>query len=199
MLTPTQQKTLEFIRRYLAARGHAPSLAEIAAGIGIHSRGSAHRHVQALAAAGALRLIPGRKRGIELPEGGTLQPTLRLPLAGRIAAGRPIEAIAEQQQLDLADYLLGPDRYALQVKGDSMIDMGILDGDMVIIKRQETADDNTIVVALIDGEEATLKRLKHDQDGQILLIPANARMAPMSYPAERVEIQGVLVGQLRRY
>ena len=198
MLTATQHKTLNFIRRYLAKQGYAPSLIEIAAGIGIRSKGTAHRHVQALAEAGCLRLIPGRKRGIELTgEPPDAKPSL--PLLGRIAAGRPIEAITDQESLNLADYFLGPDRYALQVKGDSMIEAGILDGDMVIVKRQDTADDNAIVVALIDGEEATLKRLKHDQDGRIMLLAENPRMPPLSYPAERVEIQGVLVGQLRRY
>ena len=198
MLTATQHKVLDFIRQYLKSRAYAPSLEEIATGIGIRSKGTAHRHVQALAQAGHLRLIPGRKRGIEL----VAQPRghgLKLPLLGRIAAGRPIEAIADQENLNLADYLLGPDRYALQVSGDSMIGAGILDGDLVIVKRQDTANDNQIVVALIDGEEATLKRLQHRPDGNILLIAENPQMPPLTYAAERVSIQGVLVGQLRRY
>ncbi|MDJ0808002.1 MAG: transcriptional repressor LexA [Gammaproteobacteria bacterium] len=198
MLTATQHKVLDYIRRYLATRAYAPSLDEIAAGIGIRSKGTAHRHVQALAEAGYLRLIPGRKRGIELVD-EPREKLLKLPLLGRIAAGRPIEAIADQESLNLADYLLGPDRYALQVKGDSMIEAGILDGDMVIVKRQETANDNEIVVALIDGQEATLKRLQHRPDGDILLIAENPSMPPLAYTAERVSIQGVLVGQLRRY
>lgn len=198
MLTATQHKVLDFIRHYLTAYAYAPSLDEIAAGIGIRSKGTAHRHVQALAEAGHLRLIPGRKRGIELVDEPREQ-LLKLPLLGRIAAGKPIEAIADQESLNLADYLLGPDRYALQVSGDSMIEAGILDGDLIIVKRQDTANDNEIVVALIDGEEATLKRLQHRPDGDILLIAENPNMPPLAYPAERVSIQGVLVGQLRRY
>ncbi len=198
MLTATQHKVLDFIRQYLAAQAYAPSLSEIAVGIGIRSKGTAHRHVQALAEAGYLRLIPGRKRGIELVD-EPRDRLLKLPLLGRIAAGRPIEAIADQESLNLADYLLGPDRYALQVTGDSMIEAGILDGDLVIVKRQDTANDNQIVVALIDGEEATLKRLQHRPDGEILLIAENRHMSPLAYAAERVSIQGVLVGQLRRY
>jgi len=198
MLTATQHRVLDFIQQYVAKRGYAPSLVEIAQGIGIRSKGTAHRHVQALATAGYLRLIPGRKRGIELPS-ETPGPMLKLPLLGRIAAGRPIEAITDQESLNLADYLLGPDRYALQVKGDSMIEAGILDGDLVVLKRQDSANDHEIVVALIDGEEATLKRLKHCADGQVMLIAANPRMPPLTYPAERVSIQGVLVGQFRRY
>lgn len=198
MLTATQHRVLDFIQQYVAKRGYAPSLAEIAEGIGIRSKGTAHRHVQALAEAGSLRLIPGRKRGIELTD-ETHGPMLKLPLLGRIAAGRPIEAITDRESLNLADYLLGPDRYALQVKGDSMIEAGILDGDLVVVKRQDNADDNAIVVALIDNEEVTLKRLKHCEDGQVMLIAANSRMPPLTYPAERVSIQGVLVGQFRRY
>ncbi|MCU7918456.1 MAG: transcriptional repressor LexA [Candidatus Thiodiazotropha sp. (ex Epidulcina cf. delphinae)] len=198
MLTATQHKTLTFIRRYLKRRGYAPSLDEIAEGIGITSKGTAHRHVQALAEAGRIRLIAGRKRGIALVEEEEAS-KLSLPLLGAIAAGSPIEAIAGQDRLDLADYLLGDNRYALQVKGDSMIDIGILDGDLVIIERCDTADDHAIVVALIDDEEATLKRLKRLKSGRIKLIAENPDIPPMIYAAKRVRIQGVLVGQLRRY
>ncbi|MCU7936405.1 MAG: transcriptional repressor LexA [Candidatus Thiodiazotropha sp. (ex Dulcina madagascariensis)] len=198
MLTATQHKTLTFIRRYLKRRGYAPSLDEIAEGIGITSKGTAHRHVQALAEAGRIRLIAGRKRGIALVEEEEAS-KLSLPLLGAIAAGSPIEAIAGQDRLDLADYLLGDNRYALQVKGDSMIDIGILDGDLVIIERCDTANDHAIVVALIDDEEATLKRLKRLKSGRIKLIAENPDIPPMIYAAKRVRIQGVLVGQLRRY
>jgi repressor LexA len=197
MLTPTQNRTLAFIRRYLKRRGYAPSLIEIAEGIGITSKGTAHRHVQALSDAGYIRLIPGRKRGIELIDEEGISPS-SLPLLGRIAAGQPIEAIAGQDRLDLSD-LLGPNRYALQVKGESMIDAGILDGDLVVIERRDTADDGAIVVALIDNEEATLKRLKRLKSGRIKLIAENPAMPPLTYAAKRVRIQGVLVYQLRRY
>jgi repressor LexA len=188
---------LTFIRRYLKRRGYAPSLIEIAEGIGITSKGTAHRHVQALADAGRIRLIPGRKRGIELVDEEELSKT-SLPLLGRIAAGQPIEAIANQDRLELND-LFGPNRYALQVKGDSMIDAGILDGDLVVIERRDTADDGTIVVALIDNEEATLKRLRRLKSGRIKLIAENPDIPSMIYAAKRVRIQGVLVCQLRRY
>ena len=120
MLTATQHKTLAFIRRYLKRRGYAPSLIEIAEGIGITSKGTAHRHVQALAEAGRIRLISGRKRGIELVDDEE-QSKYSLPLLGSIAAGQPIEAIVGQERLDLAEYLTGANRYALQVRGDSMI------------------------------------------------------------------------------
>ncbi len=197
MLTPTQDRALTFIRRYLNRRGYAPSLIEIAEGIGITSKGTAHRHVQALADAGRIRLLPGRKRGIELVDEDEIAKS-SLPLLGRIAAGQPIEAIAGQDRLDLND-LLGPNRYALQVRGDSMIGAGILDGDLVIIDRCDTADNGAIVVALIDDQEATLKRLKRFKNGRIKLIAENPEIAPLTYAAKRVRIQGVLAYQLRRY
>lgn len=124
---------------------------------------------------------------------------LRIPLLGRIAAGQPIEAIEEANYLDLAAFFIGPDRYALRVTGDSMIDVGILDGDTVILRKQNTAVSGDIVVALIDGQEATLKRLGESRDGSVELIPENSSMAVMHYDAGRVSFQGVLVGQLRSY
>ena len=122
-----------------------------------------------------------------------------IPLLGRIAAGQPIEAIEGRDELNLADFLMSSDRFALQVAGNSMIDAGILDGDTVIIRQQQTATNGDIVVALIDGIEATLKRLKKLPDGMILLMPENKFMEPKVYLAQRVQIQGVVVGQLRSY
>lgn len=197
MLTPTQDRTLTFIRRYLKQRGYGPSLVEIAEGIGITSKSTAHSHVQALADAGRIRLIEGRKRGIELVDEEATSKS-SLPLPGRIAAGRPIEAVVGEERFDPSD-LLGPNRYALKVEGDSMIGAGIFDGDLVIMERCDTADDGAIVVALIDDEEATLKRLKRLKSGRIKLISENPEMSPLTYAAERVRIQGVLVYQVRRY
>jgi len=123
----------------------------------------------------------------------------RIPLLGRIAAGMPIEAIEDQNYLDLAAFFIGPDRYALRVSGDSMMDVGILDGDTVILRKQETARKGDIVVALIDGQEATLKRLGKSAGGMVELKPENSSMTTMHYAVERVSFQGVLVGQLRSY
>lgn len=123
----------------------------------------------------------------------------RIPLLGRIAAGQPIEAIEDANYLDLAAFFIGPDRYALRVTGESMIDVGILDGDTVILRKQNTANTGDIVVALIDGQEATLKRLGDTNDGVVELIPENQSMPTMRYDAGRVSFQGVLVGQLRSY
>lgn len=201
MLTPSQRKVLDFIKHYLARKGYAPSLAEIAEGLGTRSRGSMHKHVQALAAAGVIRQIPGRQRGIELVEdiADSVAPSATLPLLGRIAAGQPIQAIADEDTLNLTDFLLGPNRFALRVQGDSMIEAGILDGDTVIIRRSDTAEDGDIVVALIDDEEATLKRFHQRVGGKIELAPENRSLRPLVLDAQRVRIHGVLVSQLRSY
>ena len=122
-----------------------------------------------------------------------------LPLLGRIAAGLPIEAIEHNETINLNDFFVRPGRFVLRVQGDSMIEDGIFDGDMVIVESSSTARDNEIVVALIDREEATLKRLQNHGDGSITLMPANASMQPFRYSAERVQIQGIVVGQFRTY
>ena len=122
-----------------------------------------------------------------------------IPLLGRIAAGLPLEAIEDKQELNLAEMFMGPELFALRVTGDSMMDAGILDEDYVIIRKQPVAKDGDIVVAMIDKAEATLKRFKRKSEGQIALIPENQDMEPMIYAAERVSIHGILVGQLRNY
>lgn len=132
-----------------------------------------------------------------LPE--SLVQQYKIPLLGKIAAGHPIEAMSNEDTLDLAGFFIGPDRYALRVTGDSMIEAGILDGDTVIVKKQSIARTGDIVVALIDRMEATLKRLGPARDGSVELIPENDTMAPMRYATSRVDIQGIVVGQMRSY
>ncbi len=197
MLTPKQKETLAFIRDHLARYGESPSLAEIAAGTGIRSRSAVHRHVRALADSGHIELLPGRKRGIQLV-GEAAEGLFDLPLVGRIAAGRPIEAIPGQDRLNIGDLLLGRDRFALEVRGDSMVGAGILDGDTVIVEPGTTAREGDIVVALIDDEEATLKRLRQGE-GTVTLVAENPAVEPMTYHAGRVTIQGIVIGQLRSY
>lgn len=197
MLTALEEKILQFITHHIARHGHAPTLVEIGRAMEIRSKGTVHRYVEALIRKGHLHRNGRSWRGIRLTGENSRRLTI-LPLLGRIAAGRPIEAIADQTEINFSDLLLGPDRYALKVKGDSMIDAGIFDGDLVIIRHTETAGNGDIVVALIDGEEATLKRLKK-HGARVELIPANSKLASMVYPAERVRIQGVVVGQVRLY
>ncbi len=198
MPTPSQAQVLRFIREHLATQGYAPSLSMIALGLGLRSKGVVHRHVRALVAQGYLRAETGRHHGIALTDRVATE-TLSLPLIGRIAAGRPIEAIADEQVLNLAEFLLGPNRYALRVFGDSMIGAGILDGDTVVVEHRESARDGDIVVALIDRQEATLKRFKQRKDGAIELIAENPAIPTMIYAAQRVQIQGIVTSQLRTY
>lgn len=136
---------------------------------------------------------------IELNEHELKEKFPKIPLLGKIAAGMPIEAISDEEHLDLAGFFIGPDRFALRVTGDSMIEAGILDGDTVIVRKQSTALSGDIVVALIDLQEATLKRLGRYSDESIELIPENCEMATLIYSGARVSIQGVVVGQMRTY
>ena len=198
-LTDKQRLTLNFIERYIATHTVAPKLQEIAEGIGINSRGVAHRYVQALTDAGFIETDSGRHRGIRLLKPNSHRDESTLPLLGKIAAGKPIEAIPGEDEIDLKDFF-GHNNFAVRVQGDSMIEAGIMDGDTVIIEFRETATDGDIVVALIDETETTLKRFKRSHRGRyIKLIPANKDMEEMVYEAGRIRIQGVLIGQLRKY
>lgn len=197
MLSTRQEDTYRFIRDYITRHGRAPLLEEIATGLGIRSKGVVHRYVQALAEVELIELVPGRHRGIRLSDKQAAQPTL--PMLGRIAAGQPIEAIPGQDEVNLAEFFIGPNRFLLKVQGDSMIEAGILSGDMVVVERCEQAADGEIIVALIDREEATLKRLQNNRDGTVTLHPANTTLSPLRYAAERVAIQGRVIGQLRSY
>ena len=200
MLTDRERQVYDFIRAYVARHGYAPKLNEIGQQLGIHSRGTVHRHVRAVREAGLIAVEPERSRGIRLRRGkaAAVRPYV-LPLLGRIAAGRPIEAIPGEDEIDLSEFFVNSNRFVLKVMGDSMIEDGILDGDMVIVEKREHAENGDIVVALIDGEEATLKRLQKNRDGSVTLRPANGRLTPMRYAGVRVRVQGVVVGQFRAY
>ena len=198
-LTDKQRLTLDFIERYITMHTVSPKLQEIAEGIGINSRGVAHRYVEALIDAGFIESDNGKHRGIRLLRPNPYWDESTLPLLGKIAAGRPIEAIPGEDEIDLREFF-GHNNFAVRVQGDSMIEAGIMDGDTVIIEFRETANDGDIVVALIDESETTLKRFKRSHKGRyIKLIPANKNMEEMVYEASRVRIQGVLIGQLRKY
>jgi repressor LexA len=200
MPTDRARQVYDFVRAYVARHGYAPKLREIAAHLGIASRGVVHRHLRALEQEGLISIESDLARGIRLRKGRDAAAwPFTLPLLGRIAAGRPIEAIPGEDEIDLSEFFVNGNRFVLRVRGDSMIEDGILDGDMVVVDKRETADNGEIVVALIDGTEATLKRLQKNRDGSVTLRPANSRMAPMRYPAARVRIQGVVVGQFRSY
>ena len=200
MLTLSQQRTYDFIIDFVAEKGHSPTTTEIAHGTGLASRGVVYRYLKALVAAQKITLIPNRHRNIQLnnlEEGVVNVSSYQIPLKGFIAAGQPIDAIEQQDTLSLGHYFSEEDTFALKVRGDSMIDEGILSGDLVICRATETAHNGDIIVALIDQEEATLKRWLYLDDGFVQLVPANKSLSPMTYSADRVTIQGVFIGLLR--
>ena len=197
MPTDREREVYDFVRAYTRRHGVAPKLKEIAAHLGIASRGVVHRYLRSLEEAGLLVIEPDVARGIRLAARSTRRATL--PVLGRIAAGLPIEAIPDETEIDLSEFFMGPNRFVLRVAGESMIEAGILNDDMVIVESRATARNGEIVVALIDREEATLKYFQRNADGSITLRPANHTMAPLRFAADRVAIQGVVVGQMRSY
>ncbi len=196
-LTRRQQEIYDYLHSHAGHFTHPPTYDELCQLLGLSSRGSLHKHITALVEAGLVEPLEGRQ-GIRLVEWS--QEDNGVPLMGAIAAGRPIEAIANPELLPIPEFLLS-DRpcYALRVKGESMIDIGIMDGDLVIIERRDSARNGEVVVALINGEEATLKRLQNNNDGSVTLLPENRTMQAMTFAAGEVAIQGVLVSLLRRY
>lgn len=192
MLTLGQKRTYKFVQNFINTNHFAPTAAEIAAGTGITSRGVVHRYLKALEEAGYLRLLPNRHRNIELC---STHPAAGLWLKGEIAAGAPIEAVEMPESVDL-DCFQSEDCFALRVRGDSMIEEGILDGDIVVCRSVPTGVDGQIVVALIDERDVTLKRLER-QGNTVILYPANSQLPPVTYAAERVTVQGLYVGLLR--
>ncbi len=196
--TERQLKILNFIRGFILEKGFSPTLEEIAEGFGI-SRVTAYEHIQALEKKGALHKSPNRARSIELADDPrNPAPTGRtLPVLGCIAAGAPIEAVEDKQELDLNTWLPNGDNYyILEVRGDSMVEEGIVSGDLVVVERRSTARNGEAVVALVNGRDVTLKRFYHEGN-RVRLQPANRHMSPIY--ADDVQVQGVLVGLLRKY
>ena len=216
MLTRKQQELLLYIDERLHQSGVSPSFEEMKEALDLKSKSGVHRLISALEERGFIRRLPNRERALEVlkvPEmrgavsvsaappapPRAANDVLDIPLHGRIAAGTPIEALQGTDTLPVPAALLGPgEHYALEVAGDSMVELGILDGDYALIRRQETARDGEIVVALIDDAEATLKTLRHE-GRMIRLDPANRQYDPQRYRPEQVQIQGRLAGLLRRY
>ena len=223
MLTRKQHELLTFIQNRLDQSGISPSFEEMKDALDLKSKSGVHRLISALEERGFIRRLANRARALEVirepdtasprsaPRAPTPAPTPRkivaepandvieIPLHGRIAAGAPIEAMEVGTMLPVPAALLGPgEHYALEVSGDSMIEAGILDGDLALIRRTEVARDGEIVVALVRGEEATLKYLRRER-GMVRLDPANAAYDPQIYASGDVQIQGKLAGLLRRY
>lgn len=201
MLTDRQQDTYNFIRQYIKQHGRSPLLSDVAQGIGLSSQGSVHNYIQALVNEGLVERTVGRSRGLRLVESVDNEESIAvtLPVMGRIAAGRLVEAIPDEDEIDLGGMFAGAGRFVLKVNGESMIDKAIMSGDWVVIQSQQTAQHGDIVVALVDGFDATLKTLLINDDKTVTLMPANINYDPVTLPAQRVSIQGVVVGQLRTY
>lgn len=197
MLTKLEKRLLKFISGFIASYGFSPTLQQMGQALAIKSRGTLHRYVQSLVKKKYLRRTKRGWRAVALPAAMERLLTI-LPLHGQIEAKKPIEKIAGQDEINFSEALLGPDRYVLKVVGDSMIAAGILNDDLIIVHKTDTAKTGDIVVALIDNAEVTLKRLRHHGD-RIELVPDNPTLAPMIYPTSRVYIQGVVVGQVRIY
>lgn len=198
-LTRRQADVLAWLREHGRQGGRPPVLDEICRGLRLRSRGSLHKHVQALVEAGFVEPIRGKKRGVRLREDAS---GAEIPLIGAIAAGRPIEAVEVPEPVEAPAPLRGDGPcFALRVRGDSMVEDGILDGDLVIVERREQARDGEIVVALIDEAEATLKRLRTvaGPPPAIELRPANPHLEALRYAPERVRVTGVVTGQMRSY
>ena len=199
MLTHKQQQTLNYIRAYFSQHGEAPTVREIAVGIKVRSPGVVHRYIAALADAGVIALVEGRHRNIRLTEegGAIAHAATCLPIMGRIAAGQPIEAVADNSVLNFSESFLGNDRFLLQVKGDSMIGDNICDGDYIICESCQQTRAGEIAVVLIDDENVTLKRYYYESDNKIRLQPSNPTLSSQYYDAARLKIQGRYLGLLR--
>ena len=203
VLTRRQREIFNFLRDHSDSFACPPSLDQLCAALGMASRGSLYKHIMALIKAGLVEPFTGNKQGgVRLSaqaQSDDATSEQGLPFVGLIAAGKPIEA------LETINYMTVPDAlktdkpcFVLQVKGDSMIEAGIFDGDWVVIEQRDYASNGEIVVALIENSEATLKYIEQTAE-RVLLLPANANMSAFSYRPEQVAIQGVLVGQMRSY
>ena len=198
-LSPRRHAILSFIQERTLIHGQPPSLAEIATACGLASRGAARKQVLALAEAGLIELTPGQARGIRPAGSASRQHALSVPILGRVAAGAPIGADAElvdTLSLDIRLFSQRPD-YLLRVQGDSMIEDGILDGDLVGVHRTSEARDGQVVVARLDGE-VTIKRLSLGQRG-VRLLPRNLAYAPIEVAeGQDFAIEGIYCGLVRR-
>jgi repressor LexA len=205
-LTRRQKQVMDLIAAFVDEHGYSPSYEELAQGLNLASLATVHKHISALTTKNYLKRSFNHSRSLELGPKYVQEnrrqrdaATLEIPLLGRIAAGRPVEAVADRATLSFADFIGHPDTYALEVRGESMIDDHICDGDMVLLERTTEVHDGEIVVALVGGSETTLKRFYREAGDKVRLQPANAAIEPIIVPAADVQIQGRLLAVLRKY
>ena len=198
-LTKRQREILNYLNEFIEDRGYAPSLDEIGRRFGLSSLATVHKHLTNLQDKGFIRRAWNRSRSVELvstPFGGR---AIDLPLLGYVAAGTPIEAIVTSETVTVPEDLVGQrDTYALRVRGSSMIDEHIRDGDLVVVEDRKTVRDGEMVIALLDGSDVTLKKFYRENE-HIRLQPANDAVAPIVVESDAVQVQGVVVGVIRRY
>jgi repressor LexA len=199
-LTRRQKEILDFLARHIEKRGYAPTIEEIGEHFGLSSLATVHKHLSNLQEKGLIKREWNRSRALELVPTEVKVRAVELPLLGRVAAGTPIEALADTETIFVPEDMIGrKETYVLQVKGDSMIDEQIRDGDYVIVESRKTARDGEMVIALLEGDKATLKKLYREGGGKVRLQPANARLKPIFVDQDDVQVQGVVIGVLRKY
>lgn len=205
-LTRRQKELMDYLVGFIRQQGYSPSFEEIASGMGLASLATVHKHIQALQVKQYLRRNHNHSRSLEVCErffkeqaSHRSEEESSVPLLGRIAAGKPVEAIPNQETLHFSDFVGHQNTFALEVRGDSMIEDHICSGDFVLIEKSPTARNGEIVVALVDGSEATLKRYYVEGDGRVRLQPANASMPPIFVDPANLEIQGRVLAVMRKY
>jgi repressor LexA len=198
-LTERQKEIVDFIRRYRDRRGISPTQREICEEFGYSSFGTLQKHIRLLLEKGVLVRDWNKRRSLVVAGEEGARHAVEVPLYGRIAAGRPIDVVPGDETVTVPDVLTRKgDNFVLRVNGQSMIEDGVQDGDYIVVNRREKAASGEMVVALVGGE-ATLKRFYREGDGRVRLQPANDRMSPMFFREDEVDVQGVVVGLMRRY
>ncbi len=199
-LTRRQKEILDFLTRHIERKGYAPTIEEIGDHFGLSSLATVHKHLTNLQDKGLIKRAWNRSRALELVPAEVTLRAIELPLLGRVAAGTPIEAVQATETIFVPEDMVGRgETYVLQVKGDSMIEEQIRDGDYVIVENRKTARDGEMVIALLEGENVTLKKLYREGHGRVRLQPANARLKPLLVDEEDLRVQGVVIGVLRKY
>jgi repressor LexA len=199
-LTKRQREILDYLHEFIQQHGYAPSLEEIGRRFNLSSLATVHKHLTNLQEKGFIRRAWNRSRSVELLPSRSGGRAVELPLMGYVAAGFPIEAVASQESIAVPESLVGGKRetYVLRVRGDSMIDEQIRDGDWVVVEDRKSAENGEMVIALVGGQDVTLKKF-YKENGRIRLQPANQTMQPIFVDPDGVQIQGVVVGVMRKY
>lgn len=200
-LTKRQREILTYLDTYAERNGYAPSFEEIAEHFNYNSLATVHEHLSNLERKKYIKRSYNESRAIEILPSDVMPRAVELPLLGSVAAGVPIEALAHEEAVTVPEAMIqrGGNHYVLRVRGSSMIDEQIRDGDFVIVNERKSADNGEMVIAMLHGDSATVKKLYRERDGRIRLQPANENMAPMYVHENDISIKGVVVGVLRRY